>query len=173
MNLNYPKIIPLNRAVFSFLNPGVFVVIAKLQKAEIRLRPFPEPPNSGGALEPPAPPLNTALAKAGQLEPEVSWFDVEFWPENPKSTLKNSDYRAAQTKWKLSKLRYQILNIWIKSLVSLPRIWHPDPDQRPRTSSAYFSSSFGGNFRNQPQKAMGAESLYPEQKLLGLRQGIY
>ena len=61
MNLNYPKIIPLNRAVFSFLNPGVFVVITKLQKAEIRPRPFPEPPNSGGALAPPAPPLNTAL----------------------------------------------------------------------------------------------------------------
>ena len=50
-----------DRAVFSFLNPGVFVVIAKLQKAEIRFRPFPEPPNSGGALAPPAPPLNTAL----------------------------------------------------------------------------------------------------------------
>ena len=49
------------RAVFSFLNPGVFVVIAKLQKAEIRLCPFPEPPNSGDALAPPAPPLNTAL----------------------------------------------------------------------------------------------------------------
>ena len=49
------------RAVFSFLNPGVFVVMAKLQKAEIRLRPFPEPQNSGGALAPPAPPLNTAL----------------------------------------------------------------------------------------------------------------
>ena len=55
------------RAVFSFLNPGVFVVIAKLQKAEIRLRPFPEPPNSGGALAPPAPPLNTALGIADRL----------------------------------------------------------------------------------------------------------
>ena len=33
-------------AVDSFLNPGVFVVIAKLWYAEIRLRPFSEPPNS-------------------------------------------------------------------------------------------------------------------------------
>ena len=57
-----------NRAIFSFINPGLFVVIAKLQKAEIRLRPFLEPPNSGGALAPPAPPLNTALTYDGTVE---------------------------------------------------------------------------------------------------------
>ena len=58
------------RAVFSFLNPGVFVVIAKLQKAEIRLRPFPEPQNSGGALAPPASPLSRPLHNPG------FYFDV-------------------------------------------------------------------------------------------------
>ena len=35
-------------AVDSFSNPGVLAVIAKLQKAEIRPRPFSEPSNSGG-----------------------------------------------------------------------------------------------------------------------------
>ena len=48
-------------AVDSFLNPGVFIVIAKLQKVEIRLRLFTEPPNSGGALAPAATPLSKAL----------------------------------------------------------------------------------------------------------------
>ena len=65
------------RAVFSFSNPGVFVVIAKLQKAEIRLRPFPEPPNSGGALAPPSTP-----AKYGPVieYPYVgnNWYGVLF-----------------------------------------------------------------------------------------------
>ena len=63
------------RAVFSFLNPGVFVVIAKLQKAEIRLCPFPEPPNSGGALAPPAPPLNTALFTDHEKKPYTCNID--------------------------------------------------------------------------------------------------
>ena len=51
----------LIRAVDSFSNPEVLAVIAKLQQEEIRLCPFSEPPNSGGALAPPAPPLSTAL----------------------------------------------------------------------------------------------------------------
>ena len=42
-------------AVDSFLNPGVFIVIAKLQKAEIRLCPFPEPPNPGVLWHPQHP----------------------------------------------------------------------------------------------------------------------
>ena len=42
--------------VDSFSNPEVLVVIAKLQKAEIRLHHFSEPSNSGGAL---APPIST------------------------------------------------------------------------------------------------------------------
>ena len=55
----------------------------------------------------------TKSAKAGQLEPEVSWFDVEFWPENPKNTLKNLTSRSAASHflgllqlkfwWKFSK----------------------------------------------------------------------
>ena len=65
--LRYCLIVSLSRAVFSFLNLGVFVVIAKLPKAEIRLCPFPEPSNSGGALAPTAPPLNTALMRDGFL----------------------------------------------------------------------------------------------------------
>ena len=44
-----------------FSNPEVLAVIAKLWKAEIRLFPFSEPPNSGCALASPAPPLSTAL----------------------------------------------------------------------------------------------------------------
>ena len=51
-----------DRAVDSFSNPGVLAVIAKLQIAEIRLCPFSEPSNSGGALAPPAPPLSTPLS---------------------------------------------------------------------------------------------------------------
>ena len=47
---------PDHRAVFSFLNPGVFVVIAKHPKPEIRLRPFPEPRNSGGCSGTPSTP---------------------------------------------------------------------------------------------------------------------
>ena len=53
--------IPLNSAVDSFSNPDVLAVIGKLQKAEIRLCPFSEPSNSGGALAPQASPLSTTL----------------------------------------------------------------------------------------------------------------
>ena len=45
----------------------MLAVIAKLRKTEIRLHPFTEPSNSGGALAPPAPPLNTALWQGVKL----------------------------------------------------------------------------------------------------------
>ena len=48
----------LQSAIDSFSNPEVLAVIAKLQKAEIRLCPFSEPSNSVGAL---APPLSMPL----------------------------------------------------------------------------------------------------------------
>ena len=82
-------LIATGRAVFSFSNPGVFVVIAKLQKAEIRLRPFPEPPNSGGALAPPAPPLNTALDKGQPVffqMPEILMGQLK-WRRNWRKTI--------------------------------------------------------------------------------------
>ena len=43
-------------AINSFSNPKVLAIIAKLQKAVIRLGPFSEPPNFEGALAPLAPP---------------------------------------------------------------------------------------------------------------------
>ena len=58
-------------AVDSYLNPGVFAVIAKLR--EIRLRPFSELQNSGGALAPTVPSLSKAL---------FSWYFIlliGFW----------------------------------------------------------------------------------------------
>ena len=51
-----PEIKTPASAVDSFSNPEVLAVLAKLQKAEIRLCPFSEPSNSRGALAPPAPP---------------------------------------------------------------------------------------------------------------------
>ena len=51
----------ISSGVNSFSNPGVLAVIAKLQKAEIRLCPFSEPSNSWGALAPSAAPLSTPL----------------------------------------------------------------------------------------------------------------
>ena len=46
----------------SFSNLEVLAVIAKLQKAEISLCPFSEPPDFRGALSPQAPLLSTLLS---------------------------------------------------------------------------------------------------------------
>ena len=51
-------------AVYSFSNPGVLA-----EKAEIRLRPFSEPSNSGGALASPAPLLSTPLED--DIQPKI------------------------------------------------------------------------------------------------------
>ena len=48
-------------AINSFSNPKVLAIIAKLQKAVIRLGPFSEPSNFEGALAPLAPPLSLLL----------------------------------------------------------------------------------------------------------------
>ena len=66
-------------AVDSFSNPKVLAVIVQLQKAEIGLRLFSKPSNSGGARAPQAPPLSTPL-QLKELNPSIETIEIEKSP---------------------------------------------------------------------------------------------